>query len=556
MNKNADLAIPRRVFGYVLKLRADNQRPYTSRVAGFQILLIAAFLAISGTAALVFFYSQNEILLSGDAVAHINIARRVFDSRTPGPLQLGSVWLPLPHLLTIPFVVSRRMWQTGIGGSIISVAAYVLAGIGIFRLLAIWSRLAALIATLVFAANPNLLYVQTTALNEPMFLACFAWTLVCFTEAALAIQNRESASGKWLERGAVVLTAGVFTRYDGWFLCGVCWAAILPFIVHHLKGLKGEEASSYRKTLFKALLLTALGPALWLSYNFGAKGNALDFANGPYSARAIAQRTTEAGAPPYPGENHPWTAGVYFAKAAELNLGETVIAKLMVWGAVAGSLLFAVRRAWMPMVLLWSPLLFYALSIAYGSVPIFLPVWWPFSYYNVRYGLELLPAIAAGIGLACFWISKLKMSRPWHEAGIGVVCLLVMISYVSAWRAAPICLREVRINGHARLEQDGKLANVLASLPSNSTILAYAGSHSGAFEMAALPFSRTINEGAYLVWEASLKHPAQAADYVVASADDPLGAAISKHPLNLQLIAVVRVEGQAPVSIYKTNRSQ
>jgi len=556
MNKNADLAIPRRVFGYVLKLRADNQRPYTSRVAGFQTLLIAAFLAISGTAALVFFYSQNEILLSGDAVAHINIARRVFDSRTPGPLQLGSVWLPLPHLLTIPFVVSRRMWQTGIGGSIISVAAYVLAGIGIFRLLAIWSRLAALIATLVFAANPNLLYVQTTALNEPMFLACFAWTLVCFTEAALAIQNRESASGKWLERGAVVLTAGVFTRYDGWFLCGVCWAAILPFIVHHLKGLKGEEASSYRKPLFKALLLTALGPALWLSYNFGAKGNALDFANGPYSARAIAQRTTEAGAPPYPGENHPWTAGVYFAKAAELNLGETVIAKLMVWGAVAGSLLFAVRRAWMPMVLLWSPLLFYALSIAYGSVPIFLPVWWPFSYYNVRYGLELLPAIAAGIGLACFWISKLKMSRPWHEAGIGVVCLLVMISYVSAWRAAPICLREVRINGHARLEQDGKLANVLASLPSNSTILAYAGSHSGAFEMAALPFSRTINEGAYLVWEASLKHPAQAADYVVASADDPLGAAISKHPLNLQLIAVVRVEGQAPVSIYKTNRSQ
>ena len=45
-------------------------------------------------------------MLYGDAVAHINIARRVFDSRTPGLLQLGTVWLPLPHLLMIPFLIS------------------------------------------------------------------------------------------------------------------------------------------------------------------------------------------------------------------------------------------------------------------------------------------------------------------------------------------------------------------------------------------------------------------------------------------------------------------
>ena len=32
--------------------------------------------------------------------------------------------------------------------------------------------------------------------------------------------------------------------------------------------------------------------------------------------------------------------------------------------------------------------------IAYGSVPIYIPVWYPFSYYNVRYGLELLPVFA------------------------------------------------------------------------------------------------------------------------------------------------------------------
>jgi len=30
-----------------------------------------------------FYYRQSEVLLYGDAIAHINIARRVFDSRTP-----------------------------------------------------------------------------------------------------------------------------------------------------------------------------------------------------------------------------------------------------------------------------------------------------------------------------------------------------------------------------------------------------------------------------------------------------------------------------------------
>ena len=40
---------------------------------------------------------HDLLLLYGDAVAHLHIARRVFDSMNPGFRQLGSVWLPLPH---------------------------------------------------------------------------------------------------------------------------------------------------------------------------------------------------------------------------------------------------------------------------------------------------------------------------------------------------------------------------------------------------------------------------------------------------------------------------
>src|SRR5579863_2063637 len=81
-----------------------------------------------------FYFRRGEVLLYGDAVAHINIARRVFDSRTPGLLQLGTVWLPLPHLLILPFIVSKQMWRSGSGGSIPSMAAFVLGSLGVFRL--------------------------------------------------------------------------------------------------------------------------------------------------------------------------------------------------------------------------------------------------------------------------------------------------------------------------------------------------------------------------------------------------------------------------------------
>ena len=82
--------------------------------------------ALAAAVSLVFFrnfYIQGAILLYGDAVAHIHIARRVFDSITPGPLRLGTVWLPLPHILMMPFLVSDWMWRTGVGGSIVSMIA-------------------------------------------------------------------------------------------------------------------------------------------------------------------------------------------------------------------------------------------------------------------------------------------------------------------------------------------------------------------------------------------------------------------------------------------------
>src|SRR5438477_5547935 len=135
----------------------------------YETAWVAVLATVASVIAFLIYFRAGEVLLYGDAVAHINIARRVFDSRTPGLLQLGTVWLPLPHLLMIPFLLSDRAWQSGLGGSIPSMVAYVSGVLGIFRLVRgslsvhadpdIYARMAAWLAAAIYAANPNLLYL-------------------------------------------------------------------------------------------------------------------------------------------------------------------------------------------------------------------------------------------------------------------------------------------------------------------------------------------------------------------------------------------------------------
>src|SRR5262249_20971801 len=145
--------------------------------------LLAGLATLISVGALIFYYRQGAILLYGDAVAHINIARRVFDSRTPTLLGLGTVWLPLPHLLDIPFIVNHRMWQTGLGASIPSMLAYLAGTLGVSRLVrGLASRTAAWVAAAIYALNPNLIYMQATAMGEALYLALFVWAAVYFAE--------------------------------------------------------------------------------------------------------------------------------------------------------------------------------------------------------------------------------------------------------------------------------------------------------------------------------------------------------------------------------------
>jgi hypothetical protein len=201
------------------------------------------------------------------------------------------------------------------------------------------------------------------------------------------------------------------------------------------------------------------------------------------------------------------------------------------------------------------------LSIAYGGVPIFLPEWWPFSYYNVRYGLEMLPAFAVFVALTMHFIAGLIRNGTGKALIRIALFFFVAACYGSVWRAQPVCYREAWINSRSRIALEADLAARLKAFPENSTLLMYLGDHVGAVQGAGIPLRRVINEGNHRtwrqpfdpegLWEQALSNPSQHADFVVASEGDPVSTRLPKQ--HLILIAQVRVPGQPTATIYGTH---
>jgi hypothetical protein len=514
-------------------------------------VLLAGIATLVSLCALIFYYRQNAILLYGDAVAHINIARRVFDSRTPGFFQLGTVWLPLPHVLDMPFVVNDRLWRTGIGASIPSMLAYIAGALGVFRLVgSVASRSAAWAAALIYAFNPNLIYMQSTAMTEPLYLALMIWALVYFVDFVQLAKRDAKRARVALQKCAFAVGADMLVRYDGWFLAAVLGLAALGFLLVNRTSINRVGIRTLRRAVIEfGLLIVSVG-GLWLAYNQANYGNPLEWANGPYSARAIQERSRTATYPSYPGENSPRTSALYFLKVSRLNVADGRNEKVLFALAFAGLLatLFFVRRAW-PLALLWTPAVFYVACIAWGSVPVYVPQWYPFGYYNVRYGLQLLPAVAVFAALLAEYIG----ARLPQRTGFAIVSLIAAWSYLSIWQGTPICLREAQVNGAARLAFDDKLGEELARLPQSARLMMDCGAHSGAIQAAGIPFRRVLRESNPPLWEIALSHPAESADYIIAFPNDDVYRAVRLFPEHLKLVTTIATPNGSKAFLYQSS---
>ena len=178
--------------------------------------LIAAGVSAVGAAAAWHYAALDLALSHWDARAHLVVARRVFDSLTPGWQQIGAVWLPLPHVLNMIPVQVDAWYRTGASGTALSVLSMA-AGAGALAsmLLRVTGSLSAAVAApLLLLANPNVLYLQSTPMTEPML---FGTTLV-----ALALTARWVDDGGGSTRApGLALAAACMTRYEAWPIAAV-----------------------------------------------------------------------------------------------------------------------------------------------------------------------------------------------------------------------------------------------------------------------------------------------------------------------------------------------
>jgi hypothetical protein len=505
-------------------------------------------------AAVTWSWRNGAMLNYGDALAHLHIARRVFDSHQPRLSQLGSVWLPLPHILMLPFVQVYSWWANGVAGLIPSVLAYLAGCAGIYRLARRWlAPVPAALALAFFAANPNLLYLQTTAMTEPLFVCEMIWVALWLVEWHENLEAHPRRASRLLVCIAAALVAAVFTRYDGWVMALLAWVGI---------GLALLRRGRLRSPVYWiASIFIVAAPVAWFVYNAAAFGDWLEFMRGPYSAKAIEIRTQSHGAgPPHPGWHNPWVSLLFFIKASEMDAaaaawGNQLLA-LSVFGTVC-AWLTARRRAFAWALLLWLPVPFYAYSVAYGSVPIFLPPWWPHSWYNTRYGMELQPALALGLGFtAQFVLAAVYEFKPrWTKYAAGVLFVLLALNAVEMVRERPLTYVEgiKNLDSRRRLEQQipPALRALLAQRP-GAVVLMETSVFPRLVTLTGIPLRQTINESDLGLWHAALSAPAAHASIVLAFDGDAVDGAVKAHPAGLTAVRRFTTGVQPTATLYVT----
>ena len=184
---------------------------------------LAVAAAAWGLAAALVYWQQGLTLSHYDAKGHLVVARRVIDSLTPGWLQLGAVWLPLPHVLNLLPVQVDAWYRTGASGVATSVLSTALLVYGTARLVLAHtaSRVAAIFGAAVIVTNPNVLYLQSTPMTEPLLLALLALAL---WRATIAV--RDGTPGARAQ-ASIALALALMTRYEAWPFTAALLAAVI-----------------------------------------------------------------------------------------------------------------------------------------------------------------------------------------------------------------------------------------------------------------------------------------------------------------------------------------
>ncbi len=457
------------------------------------LVILVLFLSFISVASFIYFLNNGLGLAYNDARSHLDIGRRVVEGLKPGLAQIGSVWLPLPHILMIPTVWNDFMWHTGLSGSLQSMVSFVGTGILIYltlRRLAVghFGRIA---GVLLFALNINILYLQSIAMTELILI--FTMTYGVYE----LIRWHQDDNILNLIKSSFWIMLSSLIRYDGWFL--LLLASVLVIIHTIRKGVRRAEG-----TFILFATLGGFGVALWVLWNQLIFKDALYFMLGPFSARAQQKQLEEAGV--LITEHNLWLSTKVYLYSLVYN-SYMIPAVLALAGSV---MLWFDKKIKTPVkiasIALLTPIIFNILALYLGHSVLFIQGISGSSWFNVRYGALGVTTIAIFSG---FLVDRLKKLRI-------IICgFLILITLVAFANFDAVTIDDARVGSSQKnvSEVSGWLTENTAN--KKGFILISAASHDAIIFSSGLPMKRFIHEGTGSYWESATSTPDNWARWII-----------------------------------------
>lgn len=476
-------------------------------------LVIMASIELSALA-IAYSYFHNIIIAYGDAESHLNIAKRVVHSLTPGIAQLGGIWLPMPHVLMLPFVYFDFLWRSGLAGSFVSGFAFVVSCFFLYKtvLLLTNNKLTSIVAFLVFATNPNMLYMQSTPMTELPLIAFFILSSYFFIKF---IKNTDSFTS--LVLASFFGFCATLTRYDGWFL--VMFEAMIIVLLHFRRKTNWTEMQG-KVILF--ITLAFFGIALWMLWDFLILGDAFYFTNSQFSAKSQQQAWLARGE--LPAYHNIPVALLYYFVTAMSNTGVIILAI-----ALVGLVLYLKDSKGMRpiyiLIIMSVPFIFNVFTLFLGQSVIFIPSVTPTSFewrlFNVRYGVMMVPLVS-------FFIAYVFQKSSIFSRFLIIGLIFFQFALFGIGYSKVISLAD-GTEGLSRYKQD--YAEIwFAAKYDGGLVLMDDYARTLSVIHTKVPMQKIIYIGTKPYWEISLEKPEKYARWIVMQRDDLVWSALLNDP--------------------------
>ena len=436
--------------------------------------LLAACALLIGTAAAIFYYQRGLTLSHYDAKAHLVVARRVLDSLTPEYSQIGAVWLPLPHLLNLLPVQIDLLYRTGASGVAISIVSFALACYAIAHLVlrVTASRPAAAISVALFALNPDVLYLQSTPMTEPLL---FGLVLLSISLVYEWVEAAVTGNAKTERRKAGwCLILACLTRYEAWLVTAA--VIVLGAIALWRRGVSARAALRVTADL---AIYPVLAIVMFFFHSWFTTG-AWFVTGGFYVPDNVAA-------------GNVWTAFMAVVYGMRLLIGTPLIL-----AALVGVLFVAVRALWRAE---------YAAQLVLLALVAFL-VLPAYAFFN-GHPFRMRYIVAPTVGVAVFAGIALGMLRGrWRDAAAVAMAVWLIVTIKPLNAHAPMVEEAQWDVPFSRARQN--VTNCLAREYHGERILASMGSlahYMQELSQAGINIRDFVHEGTLPYWQEAIEAP-------------------------------------------------